>query len=130
MPWAPDALPAALSRGDVWAPLQPAVESRALPSERRSGSMADLIRPVSKAAMWVAIVAIAAALLAPATATAQALYGAIVGTVADSSGAPVPGATVVATNPETGLKREAVSDTEGSYTFRNLPPGTYDLAIS
>ena len=92
--------------------------------------MADLIRPVSKAAMVLAIVVIAAALLAPPPASAQALYGAIIGTVADSSGAAVPGATVVATNPETGLKREAVSDTEGSYTFRNLPPGTYDLSIS
>src|SRR5687767_1801944 len=70
------------------------------------------------------------ALLAPRLLCAQALYGSIVGTVADESGAPVPGATVVATNTGTSLKVEAVTDTEGSYTFRNLPPGVYELAIS
>jgi outer membrane receptor protein involved in Fe transport len=92
--------------------------------------MADLIRSSLKAALVVAIVSIAAALLAPPPASAQALYGSIVGTVADNSGAPVPGATVTATNPGTGLKLEATSDATGSYAFRNLLPGVYDLTAS
>ena len=91
--------------------------------------MPDLIRISRKAAVVAAIVAIAAALAVP-PAFAQALYGAIVGTITDQSGAPVPGATVTATNSGTGLKVETVSDKEGNYAFRNLQPGTYDLAIS
>jgi len=74
--------------------------------------------------------AIAASLLAPSPASAQPLYGSIVGTVMDETGAPVPGATVTATNRGTGLKLETVSDGTGGYTFRNVHPGVYDLAIA
>jgi hypothetical protein len=89
----------------------------------------DLTRPSVKLTMALAVLAMAVA-LAPLSANAQALYGSIVGTVADESGAPVPGATVVATNTGTSLKVEAVTDAAGNYTFRNLPPGVYELAIS
>ena len=92
--------------------------------------MTCLIRRSRRAAIALALAALAVILLAPPAAYAQALYGSIVGTVADSSGAPVPGATVTATNPGTGLKVDAVTEKEGNYTFRNLVPGTYDLAIS
>ena len=78
----------------------------------------------------VAMVAIAAAALVPAPASAQTLYGSIVGTVTDESGAPVPGANVTATNSGTGLNLETTSDTTGNYAFRNLLPGVYDLAAS
>jgi outer membrane receptor protein involved in Fe transport len=79
--------------------------------------------------MAAAIIAIAA-FLAPLPASAQALYGAIVGTVADQSGAPVPGATVTATNTGTASKVDALTDADGNYSFRNLLPGVYDLAAS
>jgi outer membrane receptor protein involved in Fe transport len=91
--------------------------------------MADLIRLSRRAAIALAIVAIAAVLAAP-PASAQSLYGAIVGTVDDQSGAPVPGATVTATHEGTGHKVAAITDKEGNYSFRNLLPGTYDLAIT
>jgi hypothetical protein len=89
----------------------------------------ELSRRLVKAAKAAAIVAIVAA-LAPAPLSAQALYGSIVGAVADESGAPIPGAIVVATNTGTGLKLEAKTEEDGSYTFRNVPPGVYELAIS
>ena len=57
--------------------------------------MAPLTRFTLKAALALAIVA---ALIAPLPASAQTLYGSITGTVTDQQGAPIPGATVTATN--------------------------------
>jgi hypothetical protein len=91
--------------------------------------MTDLIRISRKAAVFAAIVMIAALIAAP-PASAQSLYGSIVGTVNDQSGAPVPGVSVTATNTGTSHKIDAVTDGDGNYAFRNLQPGTYDLAIS
>lgn len=61
---------------------------------------------------------------------AQVLYGSILGTVTDQSGAVIPGAHVTVVNPKTGLKREVDSDSSGLYSFSNLPEGTYDLTAS
>jgi len=91
--------------------------------------MSDLIRAWIQAAKVAAILVVAALIAAP-PASAQTLYGSITGAVTDQSGAPVPGATVVATNAATALKVEATTDATGHYTFRNLVPGDYDLAIS
>jgi hypothetical protein len=60
-----------------------------------------------------------------AQATAQ-----INGTVTDSSGGVLPGATVVAIQTETGLRREAVTDANGAYALLNLPLGPYRLEVS
>ncbi len=57
-----------------------------------------------------------------AQATAQ-----INGTVADSSGAVLPGVTVVAIQTETGFRREVVTDDRGSFVLLNLPTGPYRL---
>jgi hypothetical protein len=63
----------------------------------------------------------------PPIAAAQVLYGSILGDVKDTSGAVMPGATVVATNKATGLVREAVTDEGGRYNLANLPAGEYGL---
>ncbi len=89
--------------------------------------MAQLIRSTLKPALAIAI---AAALLFPLPAAAQTLYGSIVGTVSDAQGAAIPGATITATNDGTGHKVEAVSDSDGHYSFRNLLPGVYTLGAS
>lgn len=51
----------------------------------------------------------------------------LTGTVADPSGAVIPGATISIVNVETGAPREAVADTQGRYTMERLTPGTYKL---
>src|SRR5687767_2594409 len=79
---------------------------------RRSRNMADRIRLPFKAAMVVTLFAVLVALVLPSPAAAQALYGSIVGNVSDDSGAPVPGATVTATNPSTGSKVDTITDQE------------------
>src|SRR5437868_15471902 len=67
-------------------------------------------------------------LLASTNAWAQAGSTAqISGTVKDSSGAVLPGVDVTATQTDTGLKRNATTDTDGSYTIPNLPPGPYKV---
>jgi Carboxypeptidase regulatory-like domain/TonB dependent receptor len=63
----------------------------------------------------------------PGRAAAQVLYGSIVGDVKDSSGAAMPGATVLVTNANTGFKREAVTDGVGHFNLFDLPAGTYSL---
>jgi hypothetical protein len=64
------------------------------------------------------------------TASAQVLYGSIVGTVTDATGAVVPKAGVTVTNTSTGLSRQASADDAGYYSIPNLPQGAYDLAVT
>ncbi len=75
--------------------------------------------------------AAAAALLAfGAAAHAQVEQATITGTVFDQTGAVVPGARVVATQPETNVSRETVTGGSGHYTIPYLPVGTYDVSAS
>ena len=64
------------------------------------------------------------------SASAQVLYGSIVGTLTDETGAVVPKAVVTVTNTSTGLSRQATTDDAGYYSIPNLPEGTYDLSVS
>src|SRR5215471_7579608 len=68
--------------------------------------------------------------LAPSPANAQILYGSLVGDVADQNGAILPGVSVMITNTGTSLKLETTTDGAGSYVFRNLLPGVYDMTLS
>ena len=61
---------------------------------------------------------------------AQQILGAITGTVLDSSGAAVPGATVKATNIATNLEVTEQSQSNGTYVIQNLPAGTYKLTFT
>jgi len=54
----------------------------------------------------------------------------ISGTVIDSTGAAVPGATVVATRLATGEKNTATSNGEGEYVFPSLPPADYSVGVT
>lgn len=65
--------------------------------------------------------------LLPTRAWAQATGGEIMGRVVDSAGLGVPGATVTATSPETGLTRATTSGTDGDYRLVELPPGVYTV---
>jgi hypothetical protein len=68
----------------------------------------------------------------PPRALAQArLTGAdLQGTIKDESGAPVPSATVTATNVATNVARVVLSDGKGYYFIGALPPGTYRITLS
>jgi hypothetical protein len=77
-----------------------------------------------------AVLFVACGCLTPPLARAQVLYGSIVGNVQDSSGAALPGTTVTITSRETNLTRSTVTNEVGSYTFANVPAGTYDVRVS
>src|SRR5215475_1801380 len=78
--------------------------------------------------VWSFVGAVLLVFLASAPAWAQAGSTAqISGTVKDSSGGVLPGVDVTATQTDTGLKRNTTSDTDGSYTIPNLPPGPYTI---
>jgi len=60
---------------------------------------------------------------------AQQYSGTITGTVTDTSGASVPGATVTAMNTGNGSTYNATTSDQGVYIFAQLPVGTYQLTI-
>ena len=53
--------------------------------------------------------------------------GAIVGTVADPSGAVIPNARITAANVATGVSQSTVTSGAGTYTIPNLVVGTYTV---
>jgi hypothetical protein len=52
------------------------------------------------------------------------------GTVVDSSGAVIPGATISAKNKATNSDFTTVSADQGSFTIPAMPPGTYTVTVS
>src|ERR1051326_8224996 len=58
-------------------------------------------------------------------AVAQVTTADVVGRVTDTSGAVLPGVTVVIENLGTGATRSAISSDSGDYVFNLLPPGGY-----
>jgi hypothetical protein len=79
--------------------------------------------------VYGAIAALAFAHFALTLALAS-INGGISGVVTDTSGAVVSGATVVATNTQTGVKTTVKSDGKGFYNLPTLAIGTYNLEIS
>src|SRR5262245_985085 len=67
---------------------------------------------------------------APALAQGASGSSSISGTVVDSAGGAIPGATVVATSDSTGTKFEATSNANGAFSLPALPVGTYTVNVS
>src|SRR2546425_5430328 len=58
----------------------------------------------------------------------QSDRGTITGTVADATGAVIPGVAIEAKNAQTGATYQAGSSETGNYTLAQLPAGTYELS--
>jgi hypothetical protein len=61
------------------------------------------------------------------TSFAQAVFGSIIGTVTDPTGAVVPNATVVVTDISKGTSQTVQSNASGNYTVSRLIPDTYSV---
>jgi hypothetical protein len=75
-----------------------------------------------------AVTVLALVLFALALASAS-ITGSISGVVTDRSGAVISGATVVATDTQTGVQTTQKTDAKGFYNLSTLAVGTYDLEI-
>ena len=94
--------------------------------------MKKALTPLPNFTQWLllACVLMAAAMFAAPGSLAQTFRGSVIGTVTDSSGAAVPGATVTVKNEDTGLTRTTVTSEDGSYSVPELPVGKYDITIT
>lgn len=79
---------------------------------------------------YVALLAVVVAMMVGGRpARAQVIYGTVLGTVSDSSGAAVPGAEVRVTSLNTNEVRNTFSGAAGRYSIPNLPPGRYRVEV-
>ena len=70
------------------------------------------------------------ALAVPGLTLAQTTLGRVAGSVLDTSGAVLPGATVTLTNQQTNQTQTAVSNEVGAFVFPQVPAGTYRVDIA
>ena len=61
---------------------------------------------------------------------AQTVNGTIAGTVVDPTGAAVVGATVAATDIQTGIGRTVTTNKAGGYRIESVQPGIYKVVVS
>jgi len=83
------------------------------------------VRVLNRSAMLASLML----LVLPAFVWAQAGTASVTGTVKDTQGAVLPGATVTVTNTATGAVRATVTNDSGTYSLPGLPPGDYVLKI-
>jgi hypothetical protein len=81
-----------------------------------------------KSSLWRGFLFLAIAAL-PISVSAQDT-GALTGTVRDSSGAVVPGATVQIASKSGGNDRKLTTNSDGDYLAAGLPGDTYDLTVT
>jgi hypothetical protein len=85
---------------------------------------------VSRVIRITALAALVVLAVGALRADAQAVRATILGTVKDSTGASLPGATVEVRNVATGVVQSVVADDQGRYTVPELLVGTYELTGS
>src|SRR5438309_1088874 len=76
------------------------------------------------------IALVLAPVLSSYPALAQSSFGQISGTVVDSTGAAIPGATVTITSTNTRAARTVTSDEVGNYIATNLPIDSYAISVA
>ncbi len=59
----------------------------------------------------------------------QAVSGTVLGTVTDASKAVIAGAKVILTETSTNVAHSAITNQSGNYTFPDVPPGNYTVAV-
>ena len=78
---------------------------------------------------WRSALLALAVVFLPMLATAQTTLGRVAGTVLDSSGGVLPGATVTLTHTDTGQVLSTVTGEAGAFLFAQVPVGTYKIKV-
>ena len=78
----------------------------------------------------ISLLAILLSATSAALGQAQSNAADLQGTVRDSTGAVVTGATVTARNPDKNLSRTATTNDEGFYRIINVTPGDYEITVA
>jgi hypothetical protein len=84
----------------------------------------------TKTALLMIVALLLWSLVFATMAFSQATDANLTGTVLDSSGAAVPGASLEIVNVATGVKATATADAAGAYRFSNLLGGTYTVTAT
>jgi outer membrane receptor protein involved in Fe transport len=77
--------------------------------------------------IMVALVVVCSLTIITASAFGQAVYGSILGTITDPSGAAVAGAKVTVTSVGKGTSVEATTNADGNYSVTHLIPDVYNV---
>ena len=74
-----------------------------------------------------ALVVVCSLTIMTASAFGQAVYGSILGTITDPSGAAVAGAKVTVTSVGKGTTAQATTNADGNYSVTHLIPDVYNV---
>ena len=99
-------------------------------SPRTSLSSSSLLKTARRHPLPAAVLTFVLASLSGSRLQAQAVFGSIIGTVTDSSGAAVPNASIVVTDVSKGTTQTVQSNGSGNYTVSRLIPDNYTLKAS
>lgn len=80
-----------------------------------------------RARLLAVLLATTCAFLIGGAGLAQTITGTVQGFISDVEGGAIPGATVTATNQDTGIARAVISDANGFYSAKALQVGTYTV---
>lgn len=89
--------------------------------------MMNLRASARRALGAVMVAAAAVSLFATGAAAQNVTSGQIRGRVTNAEGQGIASASVIARNTQTGLERSALTDPQGQYIIRLLPPGIYNV---
>ncbi len=99
------------------------------PSLGAAGGLMHRQRPIAIAGrlVWATIGLFLATLMMVAGIGAQSFQGGIRGSVQDTAGGVIPGASLTLEDANTGTVRRTSSNETGEYSFANVSPGTYSI---
>ncbi|MGD0681024.1 MAG: carboxypeptidase regulatory-like domain-containing protein [Terracidiphilus sp.] len=104
---------------------------RSIAADNLSGTSRSIKNVFLRCSKWAWLVLLVIAIMAPFCAQAQLTgKGTITGTVTDTTGAVIPGASVTAINDNTGIASNTTTTGAGDYNFPNLDPGIYTVTTS
>jgi hypothetical protein len=115
-----------LAHGIVKRSQEEALLSTVIPNRRPFSAELDSRARALTSLLLVGFLTLASAV----TLRAQQITGTLYGSVLDSQNAAIPGATVTATNVDTGLARTTQSNGQGEYRIEYLAVGNYSLQVT